>query len=318
MEVETKTGMLRIEVETVTSDEEKMKEATTSKSKVEVDADSDSENFFPAGLGTKLGNGGIILVLFETPSGFALFAYDGVLLLLPNAIENIWIDFVFFERNMALNLRKFLEFKDKAAAINPVTGVNKALTRMILDNHVNDQKLAVGKPEYKEIIEKNLGILCLYDKTVMELMWGLKHCMNDLVPEEKMGLTKEDRLHMSEGLKIVLDRHGLSVEPEMVNQSIIEMACAVHCYDIAINKHSQNLRFAGEKLKKISEIDTDRWNLPTLATALRILCYPQEILPGNPLKAVFNRMVNAHRLRSWVLPELIHFVKEARNAYEAD
>uniref|UniRef100_K4AIA1 Uncharacterized protein n=1 Tax=Setaria italica TaxID=4555 RepID=K4AIA1_SETIT len=34
-----------------------------------------------------LGNGGVILVLFEMPSGFALFSYDGVKLFLPNAIQ---------------------------------------------------------------------------------------------------------------------------------------------------------------------------------------------------------------------------------------
>lgn len=28
----------------------------------------------------KVGNGGIILVLFETPSGFVIFSYDGVIL----------------------------------------------------------------------------------------------------------------------------------------------------------------------------------------------------------------------------------------------
>jgi nucleolar protein 58 len=27
---------------------------------------------------SELGHGGVILVLFETPSGFAIFAYDGV------------------------------------------------------------------------------------------------------------------------------------------------------------------------------------------------------------------------------------------------
>ena len=37
--------------------------------------------------GVKLGNGGIILVHFEQPSGFAIFSYDGVILLQPNAIE---------------------------------------------------------------------------------------------------------------------------------------------------------------------------------------------------------------------------------------
>uniref|UniRef100_A0A0D9X3N3 Auxin-responsive protein n=1 Tax=Leersia perrieri TaxID=77586 RepID=A0A0D9X3N3_9ORYZ len=40
-------------------------------------------------LAAKLGNGGLILVLFETPTGFALFTYDGIKLLRPDAITGI-------------------------------------------------------------------------------------------------------------------------------------------------------------------------------------------------------------------------------------
>jgi hypothetical protein len=35
----------------------------------------------------RLGNDGIIMLLFDTPSGFAIFSFDGVALLLPDAIE---------------------------------------------------------------------------------------------------------------------------------------------------------------------------------------------------------------------------------------
>lgn len=35
----------------------------------------------------KLGNGGLILVLVGTPSGFAIFSYDGIKLLQPNACQ---------------------------------------------------------------------------------------------------------------------------------------------------------------------------------------------------------------------------------------
>ncbi|XP_066369418.1 uncharacterized protein [Miscanthus floridulus] len=46
------------------------------------------------GLAAELGHGGVILVLFETPSGFAIFAYDGVKLYKSDAHESIWADFV--------------------------------------------------------------------------------------------------------------------------------------------------------------------------------------------------------------------------------
>uniref|UniRef100_A0A0E0E1P1 Uncharacterized protein n=1 Tax=Oryza meridionalis TaxID=40149 RepID=A0A0E0E1P1_9ORYZ len=44
--------------------------------------DDDSYSVSLVGLGSQLGNGGVILVLFETPTGFALFSYDGIKLLM--------------------------------------------------------------------------------------------------------------------------------------------------------------------------------------------------------------------------------------------
>ena len=61
------------------------------------------------------------------------------------------------------------------------------------------------------------GIRCLCNEIVMEVMWGLKNIMPTLVPEEKSGLTREDRVPMSQGLKKFLNRYGFDVKPEMVS-----------------------------------------------------------------------------------------------------
>ena len=44
----------------------------------------------------RLGHNGIILLLFETPSGFAIFKYYGVQLFLPNAKEVLALFFLYF------------------------------------------------------------------------------------------------------------------------------------------------------------------------------------------------------------------------------
>jgi len=44
----------------------------------------------------RLGHNGIILLLFETPSGFAIFKYYGVQLFLPNAKEVLALFFIYF------------------------------------------------------------------------------------------------------------------------------------------------------------------------------------------------------------------------------
>lgn len=82
-------------------------------------------------------------------------------------------------------LRDFQVFEDKSGAINHETGICDKLSNMLQLWCRPGQKLAVGKPEYKTIIEAQLGIPCLYDELVMEVMWGIKNLMHSLVPEEK-------------------------------------------------------------------------------------------------------------------------------------
>jgi hypothetical protein len=55
----------------------------------------------------------------------------------------------------------------------------------------------------------------------MELMWGLKNLMKSLVPDERVELTKEDCLPMSQGMKIILGRYGFDVKPEIVNPALL-------------------------------------------------------------------------------------------------
>jgi nucleolar protein 58 len=137
---------------------------------------------------------------------------------------------------------EFRFFEDKSAAINPETGVNDELREMLTKWCCPGYKLAVGKSEYKTIIEASLvsvklsylfmslnsfeyhfcycllqDITCLHNDAVMEVMWGLKNLMHSLVPEEKLQLSKEDRLQMSQGLEMLLKRYGVDVEPEMVS-----------------------------------------------------------------------------------------------------
>ncbi|XP_066359274.1 uncharacterized protein [Miscanthus floridulus] len=299
-------------------------------------------NYFP-GLGVELGNNGIILVLFETPSGFALFSYDGVKLLLPGAIEHIWTDFVKCDIAETICwLKAFEAFEDKASAIDPNTGVNEQLAKMIRCCIKPDQKLAVGSHEYKEIIEKTMKISCLHDSTVMEVMWGLKNCMHHLVPAE---LTKDDRPLMSEGMKRVLDKYHFVYKPEIINDRIIEVACVVYNYDCCVEKHSESLREAGKHLKNISGINSEGWSLFKLATALKMVCYPEDhLLAGHPrqifsedelkkllqnapeykdklkpkaVKLVYEDIVWALGIRNKWLGQLPRYLKEAEEAYEA-
>lgn len=223
-----------------------------------------------------LGHHGQILVLFETPSGFALFHYNGVRLFRPKALENIWADFTHdYKAKNVIFLVDFEPFKDKASAINSETGVSHKLERMIKKSLLPKQKLAVGEVKYKNIIETELGIDCLFGETVMELMWGLKNLTKALVPDENLE-TEEDYLPMSKGMKIILEKNGFDVQPEMVNRRIIDLADTLYECEFCVNKHAAAFKHVGNLLKEISDITSDGWDPLKLVTAVQVICYPKD------------------------------------------
>uniref|UniRef100_A0A0D9XM43 Uncharacterized protein n=1 Tax=Leersia perrieri TaxID=77586 RepID=A0A0D9XM43_9ORYZ len=228
-----------------------------------------------------LGYHGIILVLLETPSGFALFYY----LYRPNALEVTWAGLTLLgSQTEPVFDKEFTAFEDKANATNQETGVSAEFARMIKKRLRPKQKLAVGKQEYKTIIEKCLvsGIYCLFDDAVMELMWGLKNNMEHYVPEETSDLSKEDRLQMSVGMKMVLDRYGFhDVKPEMVNRDITKYTRHLYECDVSVNKHAKSLCRYRDIFEKIPGIGFEGWHLEKLAAAFKLICYPdQEIETG--------------------------------------
>ncbi|CAN6358951.1 unnamed protein product [Urochloa humidicola] len=278
----------------------------------------------------ELGNGGFVLLLFEAPSGFAVFAFDGAQLFLPNAVEIIW-------------LKEFKTFKNKSNVFNH-TGVNKELAEMIRNWHVPGQLLAVGKPEYKTIIESKLKIPCLYTDAVLEAMWGIKNLMKSLVPREDCKLSKKGRLHMSYGMKTFLSRHGFDVTPEMVNEDIVEYACILYDCELCETKHSEFLTSWGECLKEISGIEFEGWSMMKLAAAFKILCIPDDdiayddpeldfsedelfklkndgseydgILLKRTCVSVYRKMVRAHEVMARAEIELKSLIAKAEEANE--
>ncbi|CAM0879928.1 unnamed protein product [Alopecurus aequalis] len=247
--------------------------------------------------------GGEILVLFETPSGFAIFCLKEHCLNQPNAMEYIWAIFGKDYRSREIVwLKEFRTFKDKSSAINRGTGVSKELSEMISRHHCPGQKLAVGKREYKRIIETSLAdVPCLVDKTVKEVMWGLKNLMHSLVPQEEVKLTKEDRLPMCRGIKKFLHRYGFVVKPEMINEKFVETSCMLFDADLVEKKHSKSVHWAADKLKVVSGINSESWDTMKIAKALKIMFEPLEMTVAD--------------IQMFTKEELITFVEDS-NKYD--
>lgn len=225
----------------------------------------------------KLKHNGLMLLLFETPSGFAVFTSSEVHFHLPNTLKDIWAEFADADRACFVAMpNEFQTFEDKSNAINADTGVDKRLADMIYKWYLPGTKLAVGKPEYKTIIESKLGMTCTHNPIVMEIMWGIQHLMHKLVPEEKAEVAKDDRFPMSRGLKMFLSRYGFDVKPEMVNEQIVATASAFFDCDAVYEKHFEYLAKASVLFKKVSDINFDGWGTLKLATALKVVCFPEE------------------------------------------
>ncbi|KAM0900060.1 hypothetical protein ACQ4PT_020871 [Festuca glaucescens] len=222
-------------------------------------------------------NPGVIKLLFETPSGFAMFAIAEKYL--EKDIEIIW-------------LHEFQKFEDRPNAINLTTRkINPRLIKMIFKYIKFEEKLVVGRPEYKEIIEELLDLPCLYSDAVEEVMWGMQNLLHTIVPEEQSEMPMEDRIPMSQGLEMVLRRHGFVVEPKMINEHIIEMANTMYDIDLRERVHSKFLHnLLGEAFMAISGVDIEDWPLLKLATAVKKMCYPDEgILVGDPYEMFSSR-----------------------------
>ncbi|CAM0884080.1 unnamed protein product [Alopecurus aequalis] len=290
-----------------------------------------------------LGNSGVISVLFETPSGFAILGHHGTRLLEPDACEHVWADFA-DEPRRTLWLKEFRAFEDKVSAING-DAISPAFAEMIKNHVVDGQTLAVGNDEYAVVIREHLRINFLCTPSVKELMWGLNIQMSHFVPQENSELANEDRFPMSKGMAFLLNSHNFDVEPDMmVTRRIINMASVVYECDHSVDKHDVSVRHAAAQLKKISRINTRDWDLLKLATALKTVCCPEEEIPAarrlfgerrlirlkkdapkyedkilkTPCLEVYNEMYSARKLRHEAAKVLVRLLRRAKRAYQAE
>ncbi|XP_044408583.1 uncharacterized protein [Triticum aestivum] len=177
----------------------------------------------------------------------------------------------------------------------------------------------------------------------MELMWGIQIWMPRLVPREKSGLTEDDRLPMSQGLKKLLSRYDCDyVNPEMLDQPIILTSCALFECDSLEEEKSEELDFLAAVIKVVSGIDTEGWGSLKIATALKKIWCPEEAdnsceiisvdevsrlvkdadkykvkLVKDACLELSREIVKAHGVRTSKKKLLIKYSEQAKKAYEA-
>lgn len=235
-----------------------------------------------------------MLVLFETPAGFALFKVldEGKL----SQIEDLWKEFTSVDSaRKVVKLKAFDKFENTAEALSAATLLidskpSKGL-RKFLKAHCKGETLAVADSKLGNAIKEKLQIECVHNNSVMELMRGVRSQLSELIS----GLGAQDLAPMSLGLSHSLSRYKLKFSPEKVDTMIIQAIGLLDDLDKELNTYAMRVR------------EWYGWHFPELAKIVQ-----DNILYAKAVKLMGNR-VNAAKLDfSEVLPEEVETgLKEA-------
>ncbi len=149
-----------------------------------------------------------MLVLFETPAGFAIFKLLDEKKL--KASDNLYKDFETVESaKKVVKLKVFDKFEDTTEALSAATAavegqMSKGLKKMLKKLVAKDaqEQLAVADAKLGQAIQNKLALKCVYDSNISELMRCIRSQADGLVA----GLDQKDMTAMSLGLAHSLSR----------------------------------------------------------------------------------------------------------------
>ncbi|XP_010241493.1 PREDICTED: probable nucleolar protein 5-2 isoform X2 [Nelumbo nucifera] len=235
-----------------------------------------------------------MLLLFETPAGFALFKVldEGKL----SKVEDLWKEFSTSESaRKVVKLKAFSKFENTSEALSAATLLidskpSKAL-RKFLRAHCDGETLAVADSKFGNAIKEKLKIECVHNNAVMELMRGVRSQLTELIS----GLAVQDLAPMSLGLSHSLSRYKLKFSPDKVDTMIIQAIGLLDDLDKELNTYAMRVR------------EWYGWHFPELAKIVQ-----DNILYAKAVKLMGNRS-NAGKLDfSEILPEEVETeLKEA-------
>ncbi|KAI4323499.1 hypothetical protein L6164_023097 [Bauhinia variegata] len=158
-----------------------------------------------------------MLVLFETPAGFALFKVLDERKL--SKVEDLWNEFSSAETaRQIVKLKAFSKFENTSEALEAasllIEGKASKGLRKFLRAHCENEILAVADSKLGNAIKEKLKIDCIHNNAVMELMRGVRHQLTELIA----GLAVQDMAPMSLGLSHSLSRYKLKFSAEKIQQ----------------------------------------------------------------------------------------------------
>ncbi|GJP61105.1 hypothetical protein CLOP_g18310 [Closterium sp. NIES-67] len=182
-----------------------------------------------------------MLLLFETPAGFALFkVLDDKKL---DKVEDIWKHFETPESaGKVVKLKAFDKFENTADALGAATALVESKLSKGLKKFVKAQcqgeTLAVADSKLGSIIKEKLGVTCVHSAAVMELMRGVRSHLSELIA----GLSGADLAPMSLGLSHSLSRYKLKFSPDKVDTMIVQAIGLLDDLDKELNTYAMRVR----------------------------------------------------------------------------
>jgi len=183
-----------------------------------------------------------MLVLFETPAGYALFKVrnEGKL-----QEANVAKEFATLEgAQQVVSLKAFHKFGNTTEALAATTALVKSELAKDLKGFLKKQalkggdQLAVSDPKLAGIIREEVGVQCLHNGLVNELLRGIRLHMTDLIT----GLNEGELGHMVLGLSHSLCRYKLKFSPDKVDHMIIQAIALLDDLDKESNTYAMRVK----------------------------------------------------------------------------
>jgi len=201
-----------------------------------------------------------MLVLFETPAGYAVFKLldEGKLA----KSDSLYEDFDTLDKaNKIIKLKKFQKFEDTTEALAAATALvegkmSKSLKKLLKKVVAEDahEKLAVADAKLGNVIKEKLEMACVYDSKVGELMRCIRSQASGLIS----GLPDKEMSAMELGLAHSLSRYKLKFSPDKIDTMIVQAVNLLDDLDKELNNYIMRCReWYGWHFPELSKIITD-------------------------------------------------------------
>jgi len=201
-----------------------------------------------------------MLVLFETPAGYAVFKLldEGKLA----KSDSLYEDFETIDKaKNVVKLKTFQKFEDTTEALGAATALvegkmSKTLKKMLKKIIAEDahEKLAVADAKLGNVIQDKLDMNCVADSKIGELMRCIRSQASGLIS----GLPDKEMSAMELGLAHSLSRYKLKFSPDKIDTMIVQAVNLLDDLDKELNNYIMRCReWYGWHFPELGKIITD-------------------------------------------------------------